>query len=722
MSKDKTLEGTLEKVIYFNEGNNYTVAKLRLLNGKGTIIITGNLIPHNSGETLRVTGEWVQHKTYGEQFQVESCIPLIPATTQGIERYLASGIIKGIGPVMAKRLVEKFGPDTLNIIEQNHQQLLEVEGIGEYRLTQIIKSWQTQKDIREVMLFLQSYGVSAAYSAKIYKHYGKDAINILRENPYRLATEISGIGFKTADKIAQNLGFDLQSQPRLQAGITYLLKEMTEEGHLYCPYPDLIKVGVEKLGVDEELVQKALDASVLAKKLIKEEDVQADEVARIYLPENYWAEKMVAKRLRELIETSIPLRKIDPEKALPWIGDKLGIQLADKQKQAIQAAIQHKVIVITGGPGTGKTTVIKALIEIYIQMKVRILLAAPTGRAAKRMTEATGYPAMTIHRLLEYSYQKGGFQRHEQNPLETNVLIVDEASMIDIFLMQHLLKAIPSHATLVLVGDVNQLPSVGPGNVLKDIIASGRVETVYLTEIFRQAQESLIVISAHKINRGILPYLPSIGQDQRKDLYFIQEDEPEKILARLKWLYNYWLPRKYNFHPLYDIQVLTPMHKGIIGAINLNSELQNTLNPQGKEIKIGHKNFRLHDKVMQIRNNYEKDVYNGDIGCIEKIIPEDQILKVRYDNNVVDYEYSELDEIELAYAISVHKSQGSEYPAVILILSVQHYLLLQRNLLYTALTRAKKLAVLIGDKRAMAIAVKNDKVKYRYTTLSQFLQ
>jgi len=736
--KDKTLEGTLEKLIFFNEGNNYTVAKLRLLGGKGTIVITGNLIPHNPGDTLRVTGEWVQHKTYGEQFQVETCLPLIPATIQGIERYLGSGTIKGIGPVMAKRLVEKFSTETLNIIEKDSQRLKDVEGIGEYRARQITESWQTQKDIREVMIFLQSYEISAGYSAKIYKHYGKEAINVLKENPYCLATDIFGIGFKTADKIAQSLGFTPQSPQRLQAGIVYTLKEMTDEGHLYYPAHSLINIGAEKLGVDEELVRGVLKGLTQTKKVVigdlgsglgdqgtKNQEAQSlspDPQAPVYLPENYWAEKMVARRIKALTESVMQLQKIEPERALGWIGEKLKIKLAEQQKEAVRAALEHKVMVITGGPGTGKTTLINALIEIYSRLKAQILLAAPTGRAAKRMSEATGYPAMTIHRLLEYSYQKGGFQRHEQNPLETDLLVVDEASMIDIFLMQHLMKAIPPRTNLILVGDVNQLPSVGPGNVLKDIIASGRVKTVYLTEIFRQAQESTIVVNAHKINNGIFPYLPSIEGDRRKDFYFVQEEEPEKLLAKIKWLYTYWIPRHYNFHPIHDIQVLTPMHKGLIGVINLNLELQETLNSHGREFKIGAKTLRVQDKVMQIKNNYDKEVYNGDIGRIIKIQPEDQMITVQYDHGLVDYDYNELDEIELAYAISVHKSQGSEYPAVIIILSTQHYLLLQRNLLYTALTRAKELAVLVGDKRAAAIAVKNDKVKNRYTALSHYLQ
>lgn len=720
--RDKTLEGTLEKLIFFNEENNYTVAKLRLLGGKGTIVITGNLVPYNLGETLRVTGEWVQHKTYGEQFQVDTCLPLIPATIQGIERYLGSGIIKGIGPVMAKRLVEKFGAETLNIIEKDSQKLKDVEGIGEYRMNQIMESWQTKKDVREVMIFLQSYGVSAGYSAKIYKHYGKEAINFLKENPYRLATDIVGIGFKTADKIAQNLGFTQQSHQRLQAGIIYTLKELTEEGHLYYPYHNLIDAGVERLEVDEELVRSVLEGLVQAKRVIMEEGISGEGGTPIYLPENYWAEKMVAKRIKALIESVKPVRNIEPEKTIGLIEERLTIKLADQQKEAIRTALEHKVMVITGGPGTGKTTLIKALIEIYSRLKARNLLAAPTGRAAKRMSEATGHPAMTIHRLLEYSYQKGGFQRHEQNPLETDLLVIDEASMIDIFLMQHLMKAIPPRAILILVGDVNQLPSVGPGNVLKDIIASGKVKTVYLTEIFRQAQESAIVVNAHKINNGILPYLSPIGEGKRKDFHFVHEEDPEKILAKVKWLYTSWIPRYYNFHPLHDIQVLTPMHKGVIGVINLNHELQETLHSHSREYRIGTKNLRVQDKVMQIKNNYDKDVYNGDIGSIIKIQPEDQIITVKYDHSLVNYDYNELDEIELAYAISVHKSQGSEYPAVIVILSTQHYLLLQRNLLYTALTRAKNLAVLVGDKRAVAIAVKNDRVKNRYTALSHYLQ
>jgi len=710
--------GFLERITYCNEENDFVVAKLQEKGKKELTTIVGNLSGINPGESLKLTGRWVHNKRFGEQFQVERFEVTVPATILGIQRYLGSGLIKGIGPIMSERIVKKFALDTLDIIEKTPERLSEVEGIGPKRIAMITGAWEEQKEIKEIMIFLQGHGVSATYSAKIYKQYGNRSIEVVKENPYRLARDIHGIGFITADRIAQNLGIDPNSLIRAKAGAIYVLNELTGEGHVYYPETALIHKAKEILKVDEEIITKAI-MELQTEKEIFIEDINVKENHKaVYLAPLYVAETGIAQRLKRLKESPSNIRPINPEKAIEWVQKKLNIELAEEQKEAIVLAATSKVLIITGGPGTGKTTIITAILKIFQQLKLRILLAAPTGRAAKRMNEATGWEAKTIHRLLEYSPQKGGFKKDQDEPLEADVVIIDEASMVDTLLMYHLLKAIPFQAHLILVGDVDQLPSVGPGNVLRDIINSGIFTVVRLTEIFRQAQESMIVVNAHKVNKGEFPILKDVEKKEVDDFYFIQEEDPEKILNQIITLCVERIPEHFGFHPIKDIQILTPMHKGIIGVSNLNIELQKRLNPDHQGITYGSKTFKLGDKVIQIVNNYDKEVFNGDIGWVSKIDMEDRELAIDFDGRLITYDYSDLDEIVLAYAISVHKSQGSEYPAIIIPVTTQHYILLQRNLIYTGITRAKKLVVLIGTKKALAIAIKNNKPQLRFTYLS----
>jgi len=717
-----TIYGLIERITYYNEENNFIVAKLQEKGKRELTTIVGNLSGINPGESLKLTGRWVHNKKFGEQFQVENCEITVPATVHGIKKYLGSGLIKGIGPIMAERIVKKFALDTLDTIEKTPERLSEVDGIGPKRIAMITKAWAEQKEIKEIMIFLQGHGVSSAYSAKIYKQYRERSIEVVKENPYRLAHDIHGIGFITADKIAQNIGIDPNSLIRAKAGVIYVLNELTEEGHVYYPERDLVRKANEILKVDQDVITKAISELSNEREIFIEDINNGDGLKAVYLAPFYIAETGIALRLRKLKESSSNIRPINPEKAIEWVQQKLKIELAQKQKEAVILSASSKVLIITGGPGTGKTTIITAVLRIFQQLKLRIFLAAPTGRAAKRMYEATGCEAKTIHRLLEYSPQKGGFKKDQDDPLEADLVIIDETSMVDTLLMYHLLKAIPSHAHLILVGDVDQLPSVGPGNVLRDIIESGIFTVVRLTEIFRQAQESMIVVNAHKVNNGEFPILKEIDRKDTTDFYFIQEEDPEKILENVITLCADRISQRFGFHRVRDIQVLTPMHKGIIGVSNLNIELQKSLNPNQQGIAHGSRMFRLGDKVMQTVNNYDKEVFNGDIGWVSKIDQEDKEITIDFDSRPITYEYSDLDEVVLAYAISVHKSQGSEYPVVIMPVTTQHYLLLQRNLIYTGITRAKKLVVLIGTKKALAIAIKNNKPQLRYTYLSERLR
>ncbi len=717
-----TLQGTVERITYVNEETQYVVARLDVPGRRDLATIVGNLPSLTPGETLRIQGTWTHHKKYGDQFHVERYETVIPATLTGIQRYLGSGLIKGIGPIFAKRLVEAFGLDTLRVIEEEPARLREVDGIGPRRAQRITAAWAEQRDIREVMLFLQGHGVSSAYAVKIFKAYGQAAIATVKANPYRLAQDIYGIGFKTADRIAQNLGVPSDSPLRAQAGIIHVLHELADDGHVYVPEADLLRQAETTLEIPRGLLAVAITD------LAREGSVVAEELPGngrgIYLTPLHVAEEQVAQRLNDLLRAPRVLIQIDVERALAWVEGVTGLNLAPQQREAIRMALQHKALVITGGPGTGKTTILRCIIRILEKKGVRIHLASPTGRAAKRMAEATGREAMTIHRLLEWSPSTAGFQRNARRPLETDLVVVDEASMIDIALMNSLLRAIPLVATLVLVGDADQLPSVGPGTVLRDILDSGRVPAVRLTEIFRQAERSRIVMNAHRINRGEFPDLSRPPRGEESDFHFLPEEDPERLQQLIVDLASRRLPARYGLDPIEDIQVLTPMHRGPIGAAQLNAALQAALNPARggtEEVVRAGRIFRVGDRVMQVRNNYDKEIYNGDIGRIARIDPEEQQVVVRADGRSVTHDYSDLDELTLAYAATVHKSQGSEYPAVVLPIHTAHYPMLQRNLLYTAITRARRLLVLLGTKKALALAIKNDATLRRFSRLADRL-
>jgi exodeoxyribonuclease V alpha subunit len=720
------LEGQIERITYINEETGYTVAKVSVPGFASHITIVGKLLALAPGEVLQMNGVWETHPKFGRQFRVLEHTTMLPASVKGIKKYLGSGLIKGIGSVMATRIVKKFGEKTLKVIDEHIEQLAHVEGIGEKRIRLIKKAWADQKEIRSVMIFLQEHDVGVIHATKIYRKYGQRSIAVVSQNPYRLATDITGIGFQTADRIAQNMGFEKDAPVRAEAGVLYVLNRLSEEGHVFYPYVLLIERCCEILEVDRETVIKAFGNIALEGKIVIEDLNQLlDEFEpnrkAVYLTRFHVSETGISRHLTRLISSQKTIRSMNLEKAVEWVQKRIDLRLAPRQIDAIKRAISDKVLIITGGPGTGKTTIIHSIIKIYRPVGARIFLAAPTGRASKRMTEATGQPARTIHRMLEFNWQKGGFQRNENRPLEADVIILDEVSMIDTVLMYHLLKAVLSGATLIMVGDSNQLPSVGPGNVLKDVISSGSIPVIELNEVFRQARESLIIMNAHRINKGKVPETRDFRGDLG-DFYFIEQDDPDQALHIVMELVCKRIPQRFKMHPMEDIQVVTPMHKGIVGTVNLNMKLQDSLNPSKIEIVRGDRAFRLNDKVMQTRNNYEKEIFNGDIGLVKSIDEKNQEVVVDYDGRAVTYDYSELDEIILAYAISVHKAQGSEYPAVVIPILPQHYLLLQRNLIYTAVTRGKRLVVMVGSKKALATGVRNERTLKRYTYLKERLK
>lgn len=719
------LQGQIERITYTNEENGFTIAKVKVVGRPDLVCVVGNLMAPMPGEILRMQGEWTNHPKFGEQFKIAFYKSMVPATVAGIQKYLGSGLIKGIGPVMAKRIVKKFGKDTLDTIEADVEKLTSVEGIGEKRIGMIKKAWEEQKEIREVMIFLQSHGVSSGYATKIFKQYGNDSIGVVKENPYRLATDIFGIGFVTADKIAEKLGFPKDSELRAQAGILYVLHELSDDGHVYYPFEPLLEKCGEILKIEREVIEKALGSIASNEMIVIEELNDRSESSgkidkAVYLAKFHVSETSIARRLGILVNGLKSIRQIDAEKALEWVQQRLSITLAGRQAEAVKRACESKVMVLTGQPGTGKTTIINAILKIFSALGVNILLAAPTGRAAKRMSETTGFEAKTIHRLLEFSPKMGGFQRNEKHPLECHLLIVDEFSMVDCILMHHLLKAIPPHATFIMVGDVNQLPSVGAGNVLNDVISSKTVPAVELNEIFRQARQSSIIVNAHKINGGVVPtFKPSEGE--LDDFFFVYKEDPDEAAQTVVDLVKRRIPKRFGFNPFDDIQVLTPMHKGSVGAGNLNTLLQEALNPSGDCVTRFGRTFRVRDKVMQIKNNYDKEIFNGDIGRIIRIDEEEQELTISFDGRRVECEFADLDEMVPAYAVSIHKAQGSQYPVVVIPVHTQHYMLLQRNLIYTGITRGSKLVVLVGTTRALAIAVANNKTQKRFTRLAERL-
>ncbi len=706
------LSGIVERITYNNEENGFSVIKIKSRGYAELVTVVGNLAAVNVGAAIRLKGDWRHDSKYGKQFSVVDYRETVPATIAGIEKYLGSGMIKGIGPVYAKRIVARFKENTLKIIEEQPDSLIDVEGIGQRRVDMIKRAWQEQKEIKNVMLFLQSNGVSTAYAVKIYKTYGNESINIVKTNPYRLADDIWGIGFKTADKIARQLGFDSNSFERCRSGLLYVLNELSNDGHCYALRDQLFEAAGSILELDRPLIEGTLD------RMLEEKLVIGDEGNAVYLPAFYYSELGAAKRVRQILAEESKYKAAGIEEHLKNIQEEHNIQYDDIQIEAVKTAAGSKLMVLTGGPGTGKTTTTLAIIKVFQKLNARVLLAAPTGRAAKRMAETTGLEAKTIHRLLEYKPPEG-YKKNEESPLDCDVLIIDETSMVDIMLFYNLLKAVSNETVLILVGDVDQLPSVGAGNVLKDIIESETVNVVRLTRIFRQAQGSAIVTNAHRINRGGTPNLKG---GKSSDFFFIEEDEPQKVVETMTELCSKRLPNYYKVDPVNDIQVLCPMQKGETGAFNLNIILQEALNPAEVSIKYGGTVYRLNDKVMQIKNNYDKNVFNGDIGSITGIDTEDRMLTICFDGVNVEYDATELDEVVLAYATTVHKSQGSEYKIVVAPVTMQHYMMLQRNLLYTCVTRAKKILVLVGSKKAIGIAVSNNRMQKRNTMLVERLK
>lgn len=700
----------VERITYQNAENGYSVLKCRAKGYADLVAVVGTMPEVYVGSVLTLGGSWKVDAKYGRQFSVETFEETLPATAYGMEKYLGSGMIKGIGPKFAKKIVNTFGDRTLEVIEHEPDLLLDVPGIGKLRVERIKKSWAQQKEIKNIMLFLQSHDVSTAHATKIYKTYGDQSIDVVKENPYRLADDIWGIGFKTADTIAEKMGFGQERYARLRSGVMYTLNKLSELGHCYAFREQLETSAADLLGVEREYITMTLD------EMIRQKDVIVEDEA-IYLPPFFFSERGTALRLARLLcyAGSVRVRR-------EGLGDRIsretGMCYDETQMRAIEEAVSGKVFILTGGPGTGKTTTTLGIITAFREAGAKVLLAAPTGRAAKRLSEATGMEAKTIHRLLEFKPPEG-YQKNEAHPLEGDVLIVDECSMIDIMLMYNLLKAVPDAMTLILVGDVDQLPSVGAGNVLADLLDSGIVPSLRLNKIFRQAQGSRIILNAHRINRGE-PIDLRGGKDA--DFFFAAKETPEEAADLVVKYFTENLPRYYHVSPLRDIQILTPMQRGVLGAVNLNQRLQAAMNPTRILLRRGGTEYRLHDKVMQIRNDYDKEVFNGDIGFVSRVDTEDRELTVDFDGREVVYDVSELEELSLAYATTIHKAQGSEYPIVILPFMMTHYVMLQRNLLYTGVTRARKILVMIGEKRAISYAIRNNRATERNTRLAQRLR
>jgi exodeoxyribonuclease V alpha subunit len=707
----------VERLTFSDPETHYAVVRLRVKGRREPVTVVGPLAGTREGEQLELKGHYEVHPKWGEQFKVTWWYAVLPATVAGIQKYLASGLVKGIGAELAKRLVAHFGPDTLKIIDDTPERLAEVPGIGAKRIQQIKKDWQEHRGAREFLVALQGLGLSLGFATKVYKQYGDQAMAVATANPYQLALDIQGLGFVTADNLAARLNLDPLTPARLAAGLLHVLETKAGEGHVYVPEEMLLQEAGELLKVFRQPLSKILEH------LAREGRVVLQDLAEgrgVFRKPAWVAETGIARDLTRLKTTPAPPAPLHLDDLISQVQEERGITLSDEQARAVALALKEKLAIITGGPGTGKTTIVSCILDLYQRLGARVRLMAPTGRAAKRLSETTGAEAATIHRALEFSPQTGGFRRNASEPLRADVIVIDEMSMVDTYLMYHLLRAVPPGARLVMVGDVHQLPAVGPGNVLKDLMDSGVVPVARLTQIYRQAQQSLIVVNAHRINQGGFPELA--GLDDEKDFVFIPRQEPAAIKGSLINLVVNELPKRYGFDPVRDIQVITPMHRGAVGVQTLNHELQQRLNGRAPRFTFGARVFRRGDKVMQLRNNYYKEVFNGDIGQVTGLNPATGQLLVEFDGRTVAYDPGEGEEITLAYAVTVHKAQGSEFPGVLLVLTTHHYLLLQRNLLYTALTRGRRLVVLVGTKKALAMAIKNDRPVRRYTDLAAKLR
>lgn len=716
----ETVDGTVKSVVFRNDETGFTILHVTPAETDGAfrlaareITVLGTCAAAWEGEELHATGEWVDDPVRGRQFKAKSveCIP--PKSVEGVRRYLASGLIRGIGPVLANRIVDRFGAETIDVLDHHSGRLREIPKVGPKKIASIVQGWREGKGTREVMIFTQTYGISAGKAAKIYRTYGPDSVAIIKRDPYRLCRDIWGIGFATADRIALAVGLPKDSSLRARAAIVFTLRtEADEAGHCWTSEPDLLLHAQELVGISVETLAEALKHELDAGRVVKEGD-------RLYLRDLWVAERRVAAKLKDLLASPPAFAPIDPDRAVAWWERKTGFTLAPAQLRAVRASVGSKVSIVTGGPGVGKTTIIRALVEIFQARtgvhKITVQLGAPTGRAAKRMAESTGAPAQTLHRLLKYNPQTNAFTYNEERPLAGDVFIFDEMSMVDIRLMADLVVALPRRATLILVGDTDQLPSVGPGNVLRDLIASQTIPTSQLTEIFRQDSSGLIVRNAHHVNAGE-PFETRAGAS---DFYFVAQDDPAKALDLVLDFMVTRIPRHFHLEPLQDVQVLTPMRRNLLGAENLNAAIQKRLNGAGPGVVRGGMEFRAGDRVMQLRNNYDKDVYNGDVGFVQSVEPAERTLVVLFDGRPVEYRAADLDELTLAYATTIHKSQGSEYPAVIVLLHRQHYMMLQRNLLYTAITRGKKLVLVIGSPWAVKQAIETNVVRARRTSLAE---
>jgi exodeoxyribonuclease V alpha subunit len=711
------LAGSVERVTFHSEETGFCVLRVKVRDQRDLVTVVGTAPTITPGEYIEGTGWWVTDRTHGRQFKTTQLRVVPPTTLEGIERYLGSGMVKGIGPHFARKLVQAFGAEVFDVIEQTPNRLQELDGIGPKRTARVVTAWAAQKIIHDIMVFLHSHGVGTARAVRIYKTYGTEAMARVQENPYRLALDIHGIGFKTADTLAQALGIPRDAVIRAQAGVRHVLQTFADEGHCAVVQAELIEAATTLLEISETTVAQAITLEVQEERLVAD---TIDGQPCLLLAPLYRAEVEVATRLRHLVEGVPPWGAIDPAKAIPWVEQQTGRTLAPSQRVAVAQVLTGKVTVITGGPGVGKTTIVTSILQALRAKRMRVLLCAPTGRAAKRLSEATGLEAKTVHRLLEFDPKGMGFLHNATNPLAADLVVIDEVSMVDVVLMAQLLRAIPAQAAVLMVGDVDQLPSVGPGAVLADIIASGRMPTMTLTEIFRQAASSEIVVNAHRINRGQMPVTPEDGES---DFYVIPADTPEDIQAKLLRVVTERMPQRFGLHPIRDIQVLTPMNRGSLGARTLNEVLQAALNPEAtpRVTKFGW-TYAPGDKVIQTLNDYDKDVFNGDIGHVVRVDLEEGVVVISFDGREVTYDVAELDEVALAYATTVHKSQGSEYPAVVIPLATQHYPMLVRNLLYTGVTRGKRLVVLIGQPRACALAVRNSRAMRRLTNLAARLQ